>query len=70
MQLANEVSAVGLTLTTFDMTPLLDSDEAISEYLSQVLVDDDLEEFLRAVGHVVKARKDGDQTRGPIKPSG
>lgn len=29
------------TLTTFDMATLLDSDEAISEYLSQVLADGD-----------------------------
>ncbi len=32
-------------LTTFDMAALLDSDEAISEYLSQVLADGDSEEF-------------------------
>ena len=58
------------TLTTFDMTTLLDSDEAISEYLLQVLADGDNEEFLRAVGYVVKARDDDGQTRGPIQPSG
>lgn len=44
------------TLTTFDMAELLDSDEAISEYLSQVLADGDNEEFLRAVGYIAKAR--------------
>ena len=44
------------TLTTFDMAELLDSDEAISEYLSQVLADGDNEEFLRALGYVAKAR--------------
>jgi probable addiction module antidote protein len=44
------------TLTNFDMAALLDSDEAISEYLSQVLADGDNEEFLRAIGYVVKAR--------------
>lgn len=43
-------------LTNFDITALLDSDEAISEYLSQVLADGDNEEFLRAIGYVVKAR--------------
>ncbi|WP_085586734.1 MULTISPECIES: addiction module antidote protein [unclassified Pseudomonas] len=43
-------------LTVFDMASLLNSDEAISEYLSQVLADGDNEEFLRAIGHVVKAR--------------
>lgn len=44
------------TLTTFDMAELLDSDEAISEYLSQVLADGDNQEFLRAIGYVAKAR--------------
>lgn len=44
------------TLPTFDMAALLNSDEAISEYLSQVLADGDNEEFLRAIGYVVKAR--------------
>lgn len=43
-------------LTPFDMATLLDSDEAISEYLTQVLADGDHEEFLRAVGYVAKAR--------------
>jgi len=43
-------------LTTFDMAALLDNDEAISEYLSQVLADEDSEEFLRAIGYVAKAR--------------
>ena len=43
------------TLTNFDMAALLDSDEAISEYLSQVLADGDNEEFLRAIGYVLKA---------------
>ena len=47
------------TLTAFDMAALLDSDEAISKYLSQVLTDGDNEEFLRAVGYVVKARSMG-----------
>ncbi|MCF5705354.1 transcriptional regulator [Pseudomonas syringae] len=43
------------TLTNFDVAALLDSDEAISEYLSQVLADGDNEEFLRAIGYVLKA---------------
>ena len=38
------------------MAALLDSDEAISEYLSQVLADGDSEEFFRAIGYVAKAR--------------
>ncbi len=44
------------TLIPFDMTALLDTDEAISEYLSQVLADGDTDELIRAVGHVAKAR--------------
>jgi hypothetical protein len=44
------------TLTNFDVIALLDSDEAINEYLSQVLADGDNEEFLRAIGYVLKAR--------------
>jgi DNA-binding phage protein len=42
-------------LTNFDVIALLDSDEAISEYLSQVLADGDNEESLRAIGYVLKA---------------
>ncbi|MDD0975229.1 addiction module antidote protein [Pseudomonas fontis] len=45
-----------VALTSFDMAALLDSDEAISEYLSQVLEDGDTDELLRALGHVAKAR--------------
>lgn len=33
---------MSLTRSTFDMASLLDSDEAISEYLSQVLADGEL----------------------------
>ncbi|SEP12425.1 transcriptional regulator [Pseudomonas zeae] len=43
------------TLTNFDVIALLDSDEAINEYLSQVLANGDNEEFLRAIGYVLKA---------------
>lgn len=43
-------------LTTFDMAALLDSDEAISEYLSQVLADGETDELIRAIGYVAKAR--------------
>jgi DNA-binding phage protein len=43
------------TLTNFDVAAFLDSDEAISEYLSQVLADGDNEEFLRAIGYMLKA---------------
>jgi len=38
------------------MVSLLDSDEAISEYLSQVLDDGDSDELLRALGYIAKAK--------------
>ncbi|TAN65409.1 MAG: putative addiction module antidote protein [Methylobacter sp.] len=43
-------------LLPFDMVALLDSDEAISEYLSQVLEDGDNDELLRALGYIAKAK--------------
>ncbi|MGB1562245.1 MAG: addiction module antidote protein [Sinimarinibacterium flocculans] len=43
-------------LHPFDMAELLDSPEAIAEYLTQVLEDGDGEELLRALGHIAKAR--------------
>lgn len=43
-------------LKPFDIAEYLDSDEAIAEYLTQVLEEGDNDEFLRAVGHVAKAR--------------
>ncbi|MGV6832488.1 MAG: addiction module antidote protein [bacterium] len=43
-------------LIHFDITEYLDSEESIAEYLSQVLEDGDNEEFLRAIGHIVKAK--------------
>ena len=43
-------------LIPFDMTALLSSDEAISEYLSQVLSGGDTEEIIRALGHIARAR--------------
>jgi probable addiction module antidote protein len=43
-------------VTEFDLAALLDSEEAISEYLSQVLAEGDTDELIRAVGHVAKAR--------------
>lgn len=42
-------------LTNFDMAGLLDSDEAIKEYLYQVLTDGDDEEFSRAVEYIIRA---------------
>ena len=43
-------------LIPFDITEYLDSEEAMAEYLSQVLEDGDSEEFLRAIGHIAKAK--------------
>lgn len=43
-------------LLPFDMAALLDSDEAITEYLTQVLADGDTDELIRAVSHVARAR--------------
>jgi probable addiction module antidote protein len=43
-------------LLPFDMASLLDSDEAISEYLSQVLDEDDSDELIRALGYIAKAK--------------
>ena len=40
----------------FDITKHLDSDEAIAEYLNQVLEDGDTDELIAAIGHVAKAK--------------
>jgi probable addiction module antidote protein len=43
-------------LLAFDLTDLLDSDKAIAAYLTQVLADGDMDELLRAIGYVAKAK--------------
>jgi len=43
-------------LVPFDMTRYLDDDEAVAEYLTQVLADGDMPELLQALGHVARAR--------------
>jgi probable addiction module antidote protein len=43
-------------LTTFDLSDYLDSEEAIAEYLSQVIADGDTDELLRALGYIAKAK--------------
>ena len=43
-------------LKNFDITEYLDSEEAIAEYLSQVLEDGDNDEFIQAIGHIAKAK--------------
>ena len=43
-------------LLPFDMARYLSSDEAIAEYLTQVLADGDSDELLSAIGHIAKAK--------------
>ena len=43
-------------LLPFDMARYLGSDEAIAEYLTQVLADGDGDELCSALGHIAKAR--------------
>ena len=43
-------------LVPFDMARYLDSEDAIAEYLTQVLVDGDPEELLAAIRHIAKAK--------------
>ena len=43
-------------LKAFDITSHLDSEEAMTEYLSQVLEDGDNDELIRALGHIAKAK--------------
>ena len=40
-----------MKLTHFDMSKYLDSNEAIEEYLNQVLEEGDNAEFIRAIGY-------------------
>ncbi len=47
---------MSLTLSTFDMAALLDSDEAIIEYLALVLAGGDRDELIRALGYITKVR--------------
>ena len=43
-------------LKTFDITRYLESEEAMAEYLSQVLEDGDNNELIRTLGHIAKAK--------------
>ncbi|QOR61294.1 addiction module antidote protein [Sulfurovum sp. ST-21] len=43
-------------LIPFDLVEYLDNEEAMAEYLSQVLEDGDNDEFLRAIGYLAKAK--------------
>ncbi len=44
------------SLPVFDMSDYLDNDEAVAEYLSQVLTDGEGGELAHALGHIAKAR--------------
>jgi DNA-binding phage protein len=44
-------------LKSFDITRHLDSEEAITEYLSQVLEDGDNDELIRSLSHIAKIPK-------------
>ena len=43
-------------IKAFDITRYLESEEAMAEYLSQVLEDGDNNELIRALGHIAKAK--------------
>ena len=43
-------------LPVFDMADYLDNDEAVAEYLSQVLTEGGDSELAHALGHIAKAR--------------
>ncbi|HFS85358.1 MAG TPA: putative addiction module antidote protein [Epsilonproteobacteria bacterium] len=43
-------------LSDFDIVDYLDSQEAINEYISQVLADGDMNEFLEAIGNIARAK--------------
>ena len=43
-------------LTTFDISQYLDSKEIISEYLTQILEEGNMDELLEAIGYIAKAK--------------
>ena len=43
-------------LTTFDISQYLNSKEMISEYLTQILKEGNMDELLEAIGHIAKAK--------------
>ena len=44
------------SITTFDVSQYLDSNEMIAEYISQVLANGDTNELLVAIGNIAKAK--------------
>jgi len=45
-----------LEITQFDIAQYLDDKEVIAEYLSQILDDGDMDEFLEALANIAKAK--------------
>ena len=45
-----------LEITQFDIAQYLDDKEVIAEYLSQILVNGDIDELLEALGNIAKAK--------------
>ncbi|MCQ8130826.1 addiction module antidote protein [Methylomonas rivi] len=43
-------------LTVFSLADMLDTDAAISEYLTQVIEEGDSDELIRALGYIAKAK--------------
>lgn len=52
---ANPKALKDLGLQPFDMADYLQTDEDITEYLSQLLSEGDTDELTRAIGYVAKA---------------
>ncbi|MDR1163994.1 MAG: putative addiction module antidote protein [Candidatus Accumulibacter sp.] len=47
---------MALEITPFDMAEMLDSEEVIREYFSQVMADGEADEIIRALSHIARAR--------------
>lgn len=47
---------MAVKLSTFDLSQYLVSDEAIAEYISQVLADGDTDKLLCAISYIAKAK--------------
>ena len=52
----NPKALKSLGVRPFDVADYLQTDEDIAEYLTQVLADGDIDELIRAIGYVAKAR--------------
>ncbi|UXV21238.1 hypothetical protein N4P55_07765 [Pseudomonas fluorescens] len=56
-------------LTPFDLAGVLDSEEAINEYLAQVQADADIAEHLRAIAFIAQARETLTQAKRTQNPA-